>query len=202
MQKRSFKLIFVFFICLFPILSYSAEKKEIQDISKPDLSIYQHQQTKDVVTLVYKAAKLIEEKGKDAFPEFRKKGGKWFFGDTYIFVWGLDGMRYVYPRDLQGEGKNMLGLKDINGKPIGQWIVDVAKTTNGDEWIFYEWVKPGEDKPAWKSTFIKKAVSPDGKEYLIGTGKHNIILQQALILSKTGPLLLKAVGMTAAVLFL
>jgi len=44
---------------------------------------------KDAFTLkVREAASLVEE---EVFPEFREKGGKWFYDDFYIFVWKING---------------------------------------------------------------------------------------------------------------
>jgi len=84
----------------------------------------------EVVSFVHSAAALIEQTGEAAFPKFRQAGGKWFHGDQYVFVWGLDGMRYVYPPDPSGEGENMRGLKDVKGKPIGEWFI-AGCTTSG-----------------------------------------------------------------------
>jgi len=154
-------------------------KESEMNILIPDLSIYEHEQTKEIVQLVYEAVNLIESEGEKAFPNFRVKDSKWFFDDTYVFVWGMDGMRYVYPRDVSGEGQNMLGLKDINSKPIGKMFVETAE--KGEGWVFYEWTLPGGDEPEWKSTFIKKALAPDGIEYLVGIGKYNLPMEKVFI---------------------
>ncbi len=147
------------------------EKPEIK-IQVPDLAIYEHQQTRDVVQLVYDAVNEIELKGVDAFAPLRVKGSKWFYDDTYIFVWGIDGMRYVYPPDPAGEGKNMSDLKDINEESIGEEFIETAR--KGEGWVFYMWTKPGETEPEQKTTFIKKAVDADGKEYLVGCGLYGM----------------------------
>ena len=154
-------------------------KESDVNMSIPDLSIYEHEQTKEIVQLVYKAVNLIESEGEKAFPDFRVEDSTWFFNDTYVFVWGMDGMRYVYPRDVSGEGQNMLDLKDINGKSIGKMFVETAE--KGEGWVFYEWTLPGGDKPEWKSTFIKKALAPDGIEYLVGTGQYNMPMEKVFI---------------------
>ncbi len=134
--------------------------------------MYEHQQTKDVVQLVYDAVNEIELKGVDAFAQFRVEGSKWFFDGTYIFVWGIDGMRYVYPPDPAGEGQNMKNLKDIDGKPIGQKFIETAQKNEG--WVFYMWTKPGETKSEKKTTFIKRVIDADGKVYLVGCGFYGM----------------------------
>ncbi len=135
---------------------------------------YQYQETRELVSFVVSAAEEIEKVGEEAFPQFREKGGKWFRNDSYVFVWGLDGMRYVYPPDLSGEGKNMLGLEDINGKPIGRMIVEIGTTSTGEGWLHYQWPRPGGETPVWKSTFVKTTTAPSGRTYLVGSGKYDM----------------------------
>jgi signal transduction histidine kinase len=131
-----------------------------------------HVPKKDYVeSLVKDAINLIEEKGEESFPEFRKEGGKWYHDDYYIFVWTINGVRVVYPPDPSGEGKNMSDLEDINGKPIGKLFIDIATSDQGEGWIDYEWAKPGETKPSRKNTFIKIAEFENIK-YLVGSGYY------------------------------
>jgi len=122
---------------------------------------YQYQETRELVSFVVSAAEEIEKVGEEAFPQFREKGGKWFRNDSYVIIWGLDGMRYVYPPDLSGEGKNMLGLEDINGKPIGRMIVEIGTTSIGEGWLHYQWPRPGETEPSKKLAYEKKMVIDD-----------------------------------------
>lgn len=135
----------------------------------------------DLISFVQKAATLIEKEGEAVFPGFRKKDSEWFRGDRYIFVWGLDGIRYVYPPDISGEGKSMLDLKDVNGKPIGKWFVAKTSSPETAGWVHYQWPRPGEIFPAWKSTFLQRAVAPSGKAYLVGSGSYNMLLERAFI---------------------
>ncbi|MCF7794017.1 MAG: cache domain-containing protein [Candidatus Cloacimonetes bacterium] len=175
-MKKFTLVLFVFIVLL--SCTPKEQKREMQD-QVPDLSIYDHQVTKDVVQLVYDAVDLINQDGEEAFPRFREENSKWYKGDDYVFVWGLDGMRYVYPRDVSGEGKNMIDLEDINGKPIGKMFVETAQ--NGEGWVFYEWTLPGGEKQEWKSTFIKKAVTPAGNEYLVGFGKYKMPMEKIFV---------------------
>jgi signal transduction histidine kinase len=143
---------------------------------------YDYKETKDLVSFVDRAAELIEEYGEEAFQQFRIKGSEWYHEDLYIFVWGLDGMRYVYPPDISGEGKNMLYLKDINDKPIGKLFVEAVTGEAGEGWVHYEWPKPESEVPIWKSTFLKKAVSPSGKAYLVGSGLYEMPVDKAFVI--------------------
>jgi signal transduction histidine kinase len=133
------------------------------------------------MSFVQKAAALIEKDGEAAFPAFREPGSEWFRDDSYVFVWGLDGMRHVFPPDTAGEGQNMLDLKDVNDKPIGQWFIDRAISADGEGWIHYQWNRPGEIFPVWKSTYVRRAVSPAGNSYLVGSGQYNMPLGRTFI---------------------
>jgi len=162
------------------------------------LNEYEHEETRELVKLVNEAADLIEEIGEDAFPQFRVKNSKWYYDDIYVFVWGMDGMRYVYPRDISGEGLNMADLKDINGKPIGRMFLETA--SRGQGWVFYEWTVPGHEEPQWKSTFIKRATTLSGKEYLVGIGLYNMPVEKKFIQDMVFAAadLIKQVGLTEA----
>jgi signal transduction histidine kinase len=131
---------------------------------------------------VKQGAAMISEKGEKAFEPFRKKGSEWFQGDRYLFVWDLKGLRYVYPPNRNREGENVLGLKDIDEKPIGELMVKVASSKEGKGWVHYRWPKPGEVEPNWKSTYIMKAHTPSGKEFLIGSGAYDMPVQRSFII--------------------
>ena len=144
-------------------------------------SQYDYKKTEELVSFVNRAVDLIEKYGEEAFPQFRIKGSEWDHDDLYIFVWGVDGMRYVYPPDVSGEGKNMLDLKDINGKPIGKLFVEAISGETGEGWVHYQWPKPESDIPIWKSTFLKKAVAPSGKTFLVGSGLYEMPIDKAFV---------------------
>ena len=125
-------------------------------------------QAKQIKAMVDKAAALIERKGNAAFPEFKKKGGEWFKGDTYIFVGDMKGKNLVNAAFPELEGKDTLDLKDANGKPIVQLFIDLLKNKDSG-WVEYMWPRPGETKPVKKSTYLKKAKL--GKESVyVGAG--------------------------------
>jgi signal transduction histidine kinase len=122
-----------------------------------------------VKQLVEEAVLLVEQKGEAAFPDFRDEGSKWFYGDTYVFVWRTDGIRVVYPPNPSGEGQNMVSLTDANGKEIGKLFIEIALSEKGEGWVDYEWPKPNETEASGKRTFIKLATL-DGQKYLVGSG--------------------------------
>ena len=149
-------------------------------VTTPVLADTKHSAS-ELISFVQAAADLVEKEGEAAFPKFRDPEGEWFEGDSYVFVWGLDGTRHVFPPDTAGEGQNMRNLKDINDKPIGQWFIARASSDNGEGWIHYQWPRPGEIFPVWKSTYVQRAISPAGNAYLVGSGRYNMPLDRAFI---------------------
>ena len=140
-----------------------------------DLNRYQFQETRDLVSFVKEAAALFSEKGKDAFIEFGKKDSKWFSGSKYIFMYDLSGICIFHPVLKESVGKNLLEIKDMNGKPIGKFIQLIASNTEKPYgWIHYLWAEPGEIFPSWKNAYIMGVKGPDGKTYAIGSGTYNI----------------------------
>jgi signal transduction histidine kinase len=108
--------------------------------------------------LVEEAVIFIEDEGEDAFPELRRKGTKWFYNNTYVFVWLTNGIRVVYPPDIRGEGKNISILADTTGKEIGRLFIEIALNEDSEGWVSYKWPKPGETELSDKQTYIKRAI--------------------------------------------
>lgn len=143
--------------------------------SKSDLNPYQFTETHDLVSFVRDAAKLFSEKGEGAFIEFGKMDGKWFSGTKYIFIYNLAGECVFHPVLKEEIGKNLLGLKDANGKLIIQSIRSIASNAEKPYgWIHYLWTEPGEIFPSWKNAYIMGVRGLDGKTYAIGSGTYNI----------------------------
>lgn len=126
-------------------------------------------QAKQIKALVTKAAALIERKGKDAFPEFRKKGGTWYKEKTYVFVDDMNGIALVNPPSPEIEGKNVIDMKDAKGKVFVREFIQTAQS-KGSGWVEYWWPKPGEAKPSRKMSYIRKAVMPNGEMVIVGAG--------------------------------
>jgi signal transduction histidine kinase len=132
-------------------------------------------------TLVKEGAKILEEKGEKAFKEFKKKDSKWFKGDTYFFVWDMEGVRKFHAVDPKLEGRNGSVARDILGRPYGKMILDVASTASGEGWVHYMYPEPNQLFPIWKSAFIKRVTLPSGKMELIGSGSYNMQVDKTMI---------------------
>jgi cytochrome c len=129
----------------------------------------QSKEAKQIVAIVDKAAALIESKGKVVFSEFKKKDSEWFKGETYVFIADMNGTILMHPANPELEMKNILDMKDANGKTFMREFVETAKT-KGSGWVDYMWPKPGEKKPSKKVSYIKRAKMPNGETVLVGAG--------------------------------
>ena len=154
------------------------ERNCTQPLLQPEISA----QKNNTALKVREAVSLIEERGEEIFPEFREKGSKWFYDDSYIFVWNTNGTRVVYPPDPEGEGQDVSNLTDFNGKPIGKLFIETALSKEGEGWIAYEWSKPNETEPSTKYGFIKRANFGE-ETYLVGSGFY---VEDHLFIRDTG----------------
>ncbi len=130
----------------------------------------QSEEAKQTMALVDQAASLLQSKGTEAFTEFRKKDSKWLKGDTYIFVFNMNGITLFHPTKPELEGKNTIDLKDVNGKAYIQEMIETAKTQESG-WIDYMWPKQGESKPSKKSSYFKK-VKVGEETFIVGSGLY------------------------------
>jgi cytochrome c len=131
----------------------------------------QSKEAKRIIALVDKAVTLVERKGRTAFPEFKKKGSEWYKGESYLFINDLQGLNLMHPASPELEGKNLIDLKDSNGKAFVREFIETAKS-KGQGWVEYMWPKPGEKKPSKKISYVRAAKMPDGETVIVGAGDY------------------------------
>jgi signal transduction histidine kinase len=144
---------------------------------------YVYEDTRQLVTLVEEAAALIEQKGDGAFRQFGIKGSKWWIDQYYIFVYAVDGTCLFHPIEPELIGKNLMTLRDMDGKPVVQMLTDIGRKAekNASGWVFYLWPDKTQLTPLWKSAYIRKAISPGNKIYLVGSGVYNIKTERSFV---------------------
>ena len=151
----------------------------VPDIASGD---YEYSETLELVHFVEDAAELIHLKGEGAFVDFAAPFSRWRQGEQYIFVLDMEGNMLVHP-DKDLEGKNLLALHDINGKPIIRGLITVATSVPNRPggWYHYEWPVPGGLLPRWKSTYVKQVQTPLGKKYIVGSGIYNDRMERSFV---------------------
>ena len=147
------------------------------------LAAYVYQDNRQLVRLVEEAAALIESSGTAAVPTFATKDSKWFNEENYLFVYDEQGVNVFHPVEPQLQGQDLSALKDMEGKPVVATLMGIARQPEPDAsgWIFYLWEEPGHMLPVWKGSYVRKAVAPDGKVYLVGSGLYNIKIEKTFI---------------------
>lgn len=144
--------------------------------------LYEYEETRQLVLLVKDATELVRSKGEAAFDDFRVVGSRWRQEATYIFVLDPEGNMRVHP-DPEMEGRNVLDLKDINGKPIIRGLIDAALRlpSKPEGWYHYQWPIPGGLLPRWKSSYVRAVTAPSGKRYVVGCGLYNDRMERAFV---------------------
>ena len=112
--------------------------------------------TDEAVALTKKAAAYIKANGKDkAYAEFNNPTGQFKDRDMYIFVVDFNGKTLAHGANPKLIDKNMIDLKDADGKLFIKEFVDVAKG-KGKGWVDYKWPNPVTKAIEAKTSYIEK----------------------------------------------
>jgi signal transduction histidine kinase len=106
--------------------------------------------------MVKKAVAFIKANGEEkAYEEFTH--GKLFKDrDLYVIVYDLNGKNLAQGANPKLVGKDLIGLKDPDGKPLIQMFVDLAKT-KGKGWVEgYKFLNPVSQKIEGKAMYLER----------------------------------------------
>jgi len=123
-----------------------------------------------ITDVVERAATLVATQGPGAFDQLRDKTGPYVFMDTYVFVDTAGGTELVNGAHPSLEGKSLVGLRDVRGNAVAEEYI-AAATKDGSAWVEHYWYKPGQNTPALKHTYVKRAVFA-GTTYIVGSGMY------------------------------
>ncbi|MDP1771219.1 MAG: cache domain-containing protein [Methylobacter sp.] len=153
-----------------------------------------------VVDAVKNAVGQIEKHGAAAFPLFHDRTGPFIAKDEYIFVFDMNGVNLILPPFPNLEGRNLLDLKDTQGKQLIRKMLELVQTS-GSGWVDYMWPKPGESVSTQKSAYVTKAKMGD-QWVLVGSGVYLADAPKAVLVARTmtAPELMTLVHDGAAVL--
>ncbi|ARN21625.1 cache domain-containing protein [Piscinibacter gummiphilus] len=106
--------------------------------------------------MVKKGVAFIKANGKDkGYAEVSTKGGQFTDRDLYLVVYGLDGVVRAHGANEKMVGKNLLDLKDVDGKPFVKERVDLAQS-KGTFWQDYKFTNPVSKKIEPKRMYCEK----------------------------------------------
>ena len=110
----------------------------------------------DATTMVKKGVTFIKTNGKDkGYAEVSNKAGQFIKNDLYLVVYGLDGTVRAHGANEKMIGKNLIELKDVDGKAFVKERVELAQA-KGTFWQDYKFTNPVSKKIEPKSMYCEK----------------------------------------------
>ena len=110
----------------------------------------------DALATVKKGIAYIKANGRDkGYAEVSNKQGQFIDRDLYLVVYGLDGTVRAHGANDKMIGKNLIELKDVDGKPFVKERVDLAQS-KGTFWQDYKFTNPVSKKIEPKSMYCEK----------------------------------------------
>jgi len=106
--------------------------------------------------MVKKGVAFIKKEGKDkGYAEITNKKGQFTDRDLYLVVYGLDGVVRAHGANEKMVAKNLMELKDVDGKPFVKERVELAQS-KGTFWQDYKFSDPLTKKIEPKQMYCEK----------------------------------------------
>jgi cytochrome c len=124
----------------------------------------------EAVAMVKKAAEFLKKNGKDkAFAEFNNPKGPFIDKDLYIFAFMAngDGVEVANGANPKLVGKNVLEMKDADGKFLIKEILKIGMSKEGKGWLDYKWPNPATGTLDSKRTYVERV-----EDVILGCGVY------------------------------
>ena len=109
------------------------------------------------MSLVKKAAEMVKSAGKEkALAALNNPKGPFVKGALYVFAYEMGGTIIAHPMNPKLIGKDMLEVKDADGKAFTKDFIATANSATGKGWVDYRWTNPESKKIEPKSSYIEK----------------------------------------------
>ncbi len=136
-----------FLVCLLSFFAFFNLNAQAADSATPA----------EAQALVKKAVAYYKANGRQkSIDEFNKAKSAFVDRDLYIFVLDKDGLTLANGVNAKIVGKNVVDMKDNNGKAFIKDILKVAEE-KGEGWVDYVWPDPVLKTLRNKSTYVEKA---------------------------------------------
>jgi signal transduction histidine kinase len=107
-------------------------------------------------TMVKKGVAFIKANGPDkGYAEITSKTSQFKYQDLYLVVYGLDGTVHAHGANEKMVGRNLIDLKDIDGKPFVKERVEMAKAS-ATFWQDYKFTNPESKKIEPKTMYCER----------------------------------------------
>ena len=110
----------------------------------------------DAVAMVKKGVAFIKSAGKDkGYAQITGKDAMFIDRDLYLVVYGLDGTVHAHGANPKMVGKNLIDLKDVDGKAFVKERVDAARA-KASFWQEYKFTNPVNKKIEQKEAYCER----------------------------------------------
>ena len=107
--------------------------------------------------LVKKAVAFYKEVGKEkALAAFDDPKGKFVDGEDYLSIYSVTGKIVGHGTNPSLIGKEMIDLKDTNGKLFIREFVEKANKPGANGWVEYSWTNPVSKKVEPKAAYFER----------------------------------------------
>ncbi|MDR7335967.1 cytochrome c [Roseateles asaccharophilus] len=111
----------------------------------------------DAVAMVKKGIAFIKANGKDkGYAAITTKDPQFIKHDLYLVVYGLDGKGLAHGANEKMVGRDLIDLKDIDGKPFIKERVELGKSKPGGFWQDYKFTNPTTKKVEPKQMYCER----------------------------------------------
>jgi signal transduction histidine kinase len=110
----------------------------------------------DATSMVKKGVAFIKANGKEkGYAEVSNKTGQFKYQDLYLVVYGLDGTVLAHGANEKMIGKNLIDLKDVDGKAFVRERVEMGKA-KASFWQDYKFTNPETKKIEPKAMYCER----------------------------------------------
>jgi hypothetical protein len=144
---------------------------------------YEYSDTNELVSLVVDAAQLLESKGLEGLKEFAEPGSSWRAAKSYLYVYSAEGDCLYNAGQPELVGKNLKGYQDVDGRLVVQQLMNIAAQPERDAagWVFFVFQEGNVLSPVWKASYNRKAVLPDGRVVIVGSGSTSLKMERRFV---------------------
>lgn len=111
----------------------------------------------EAVAMVKKGIAFIKANGAEkGYAEITNKQGRFVDRDLYLVVYGLDGKCLAHGANEKQVGRDLIDLKDIDGKAFVRERVELAKAKPAGFWQDYKFTNPVTKKVEPKQMYCER----------------------------------------------
>lgn len=120
-------------------------------------ALAQHATKDDAVAMVKKGAGFIKANGADkAYAAITAKDPQFVKSDLYLVVYGMDGKCLAHGANEKQVGRDLIDLKDIDGKAFIRERVEMGRSKPGGFWQDYKFTNPATKKIEPKQMYCER----------------------------------------------